>query len=68
MRPTEFCPISSQPADFTDTSGSFTWTPIVPYFDIPITNDGIVEFNEDIWIELYAFVQRHDGSGHQCDR
>ncbi|HZQ48360.1 MAG TPA: PPC domain-containing protein, partial [Verrucomicrobiae bacterium] len=47
-------PGSSQPADFTDTSGSFTWTPNAPYFDIPIVNDNIVEFNEDIWMELYA--------------
>ena len=47
-------PGSSQPADFTDTSGSFTWTPNVPYFDIPITNDSIVEFNEDIWMNLHA--------------
>lgn len=47
-------PASSQPPDFTDNSGSFTWTPSAPYFDIPITNDGIVEFNEDIWVNLHA--------------
>ncbi len=52
--PPNSAPASSQSPDFTDVSGSFTWTPIVPYIDIPITNDGIVEFNEDILVNLHA--------------
>jgi uncharacterized repeat protein (TIGR01451 family)/uncharacterized delta-60 repeat protein len=48
-------PQSSQPSDFTDTSGAFTWDINTTYFfDIPITNDNIVEFNEDIWMALYG--------------
>lgn len=52
--PPNAAPASSQQPDFTDTSGTFTWTPNSPYFDIPITNDGIVEFNEDILVNLHA--------------
>ncbi len=53
--PPNASPQSSQPPDFTDTSGPFTWNRATTfYFDIPVTNDNIVEFNEDIWMALFG--------------
>jgi uncharacterized repeat protein (TIGR01451 family)/uncharacterized delta-60 repeat protein len=50
-------PGSSQPADFTPVTGSITWGPtenVIKFIDIPITQDDLVEFNEDFMVAIWV--------------